>query len=68
MNPVARKRAAILSALLCIENARHSKSRSLGTLDNSLGPEAAAAGGKGIAEAVLIIGLREITAAAKRAG
>lgn len=40
----------------------------LGALDDALGPEAAAAGGEGITETVLLIGFREITAAAKRAG
>jgi hypothetical protein len=40
----------------------------LRTLNNALGPEAAAASGEGITETVLLIGFREITAAAKRAG
>jgi len=40
----------------------------LGTLDDPLGPEAAAAGGKDVAGTVFFIGFRKLTAAAKGAG
>jgi hypothetical protein len=39
-----------------------------GTLNDTLGPEAAATGRKSIAKTILFIGFREITAATGRAG